>query len=156
MRYQYYSKIWRCHQVGQRSFRFGCGSGRCARRSVDFFHSQCWFDRWSFRIDLPKVGDVNISDGHLDVYLVAKEVQPLRAVSHHIFHHGDSQAGVYHWRAKEVTLRAEPHQKVWIDGEIGGQTPFTVTTIPKSLNIVVPKKMRHAHERKSSIIRKKV
>ena len=93
-------------------------------------------------IDLPKVGDVNVSDGHLDVYAVTKGVQPLRAVSHHIFHHGESRAGVYHWRGKEITLEATPHQEVWIDGEIGGQTPFTVTTMPKSLYILVPRKSR--------------
>lgn len=91
-------------------------------------------------IDLPKVGDVNVSDGHLDVYAVTKGVQPLRAVSHHIFHHGESQAGVYHWRGREITLQADPHQEVWIDGEIGGQTPFTVTAMPKALKIVVPRK----------------
>jgi len=93
-------------------------------------------------IDLPKVGDVNVSDGHLDVYAVTKGVQPLRAVSHHIFHHGESRAGVYHWRGKEITLEANPPQEVWIDGEIGGQTPFTVTTMPKSLYILVPRKSR--------------
>jgi len=93
-------------------------------------------------IDLPKVGDVNVSDGHLDVYAVTKGVQPLRAVSHHIFHHGESRAGVYHWRGKEITLQANPNQEVWIDGEIGGQTPFTVTTMPKSLYILVPRKSR--------------
>jgi len=91
-------------------------------------------------MDLPKVGDVNISDGHLDVYAVTKGVQPLRAVSHHVFHHGESRAGVYHWRGKEIKLEADPHQEVWIDGELGGQTPFIVTTMPKALKIVVPPK----------------
>jgi len=90
-------------------------------------------------IELPKIGDVNISDGHLDLYAVTKGVQPLRAVSHHIFHHGESRAGVYHWRGKEITLQADPHQEVWIDGELGGQTPFTVTTMSKALKIIVPK-----------------
>jgi len=90
-------------------------------------------------IELPKVGDVNISDGHLDMYAVTKGVQPLRAVSHHIFHHGESRAGVYHWRGKEITLQANPYQEVWIDGETGGQTPFVVTTMPKSLYILVPR-----------------
>ena len=90
-------------------------------------------------LELPTVGNVNISDGYLDVYAVTKGVQPVRAVSHHIFHHGESQAGVYHWRGKEITLQADPLQEVWIDGEVGGQTPFTVTTMPKALKIVVSK-----------------
>lgn len=90
-------------------------------------------------VELPTVGDVNVSDGHLDVYAVTKGVQPLRAISHHIFHQGESQAGVYHWRGKEITLQSDPLQEAWVDGELSGQTPFTVTTIPKALKIVVPK-----------------
>lgn len=90
-------------------------------------------------MELPKVGDVNVSDGYLDVYAVTKGVQPLRAISRHIFHQGESQAGVYHWRGKEITLQSDPLQEVWVDGELRGQTPFTVTILPKALKIVVPK-----------------
>lgn len=89
-------------------------------------------------IDLPRVGNVKINDGYLDVYAVTKGVKPLRAISHHIFHHGESRAGVYHWRGKEIMVEADSHQDVWIDGEIGGQTPFKVITMPKSLEIVIP------------------
>lgn len=89
-------------------------------------------------IDLPKIGEVSVSDGYLDLYAVTKGVQPLRAISHHLFHTGDSQAGIYHWRGKEITLEADPPQDVWIDGETGGQTPFTTTAIPQALEIVVP------------------
>jgi YegS/Rv2252/BmrU family lipid kinase len=89
-------------------------------------------------IEIPTVGDVNISDGYLDLYAVTQGVQPLRAISHYIFHHGDSKAGVYNWRGKEITLESDPIQDVWIDGELGGQTPFTVTAMPQALEIVVP------------------
>jgi diacylglycerol kinase (ATP) len=89
-------------------------------------------------IDLPQIGEVSVSDGYLDLYAVTKGVQPLRAVSHHLFHIGDSPAGIYHWRGKEITLEADPAQDVWIDGETGGQTPFTTTAIPQALEIVVP------------------
>ena len=89
-------------------------------------------------ISLPSVGDVNISDGYLDLYAVTKGVQPLRAVTHHLFKIGESQAGIYHWRGKEITLEADPQQEVWIDGEIGGKTPFTTVAIPQALEIVVP------------------
>ena len=51
---------------------------------------------------------------------------------------GDSPAGIYHWRGKEITLEADTPQDVWIDGEIDGQTPFTTTVIPQALEIVVP------------------
>jgi YegS/Rv2252/BmrU family lipid kinase len=89
-------------------------------------------------IEIPKIGDVSISDGYLDLYAITKGVQPLRAVSKHIFHHEGSDAGVYHWRGKEITLEADPAQDVWIDGELGGKTPFTVNTLPQALEIVVP------------------
>jgi YegS/Rv2252/BmrU family lipid kinase len=89
-------------------------------------------------VEIPTVGDVDVSDGYLDLYAVTKGVQPLRAISHYIFHQGDSQAGVYNWRAREISLEAEPDQEVWIDGELGGKTPFTVTALPQALEIVVP------------------
>ena len=89
-------------------------------------------------MEIPHVGDVNISDGYLDLFAVTKGVQPLRALSHHLFHTGESEAGVYHWRGKEITLEADPPQDVWVDGEIGGKTPFTTSVIPQALEIVVP------------------
>jgi diacylglycerol kinase (ATP) len=89
-------------------------------------------------MEIPKVGDVSINDGYLDLYAVTKGVQPLRAVSKYIFHHKGSDAGVYHWRGKEITLKADPVQDVWIDGEFGGKTPFTVSAMPQALEIVVP------------------
>jgi len=89
-------------------------------------------------ISLPPVGNVSISDGYLDLYAVTKGVQPVHAISHHLFKIGESQAGIYHWRGKEITLEADSPQEVWIDGEIGGKTPFTTVVIPQALEIVVP------------------
>ena len=89
-------------------------------------------------ISLPAVGDVNISDGYLDLYVVTKGIQPVRAITHHLFKIGESQAGIYHWRGKEITLETDSPQDVWIDGEIGGQTPITTVAIPQALEIVVP------------------
>lgn len=89
-------------------------------------------------ISLPNVGDVSVSDGYLDLFAITKGAQPLRALSHYLFHSADSPAGIYHWRGKEITLEADPPQDVWIDGEIGGKTPFTVVAIPSAIEIVVP------------------
>ncbi|MEA1976606.1 MAG: diacylglycerol kinase family protein, partial [Chloroflexota bacterium] len=41
-------------------------------------------------IEIPKVGDVSISDGLLDLFVVTKGMQPLRAISKHIYHHEGS------------------------------------------------------------------
>jgi len=89
-------------------------------------------------IEIPKVGNVSTSDGLLDLFAVTKGVQPFRAISKHIFHHHGSDAGVYHWSGKEITLEIDPVQDVWIDGEPGGETPFTVRTMHQALEIVVP------------------
>ena len=89
-------------------------------------------------IEIPKVGDVSISDGFLDLFAITKGVKPLRAISKHIFQHEGSDAGVYHWRGKEITLESDPIQSVWIDGEFGGKTPMTFTVMPEALEMVVP------------------
>jgi diacylglycerol kinase (ATP) len=91
-------------------------------------------------IDLPKVGDVSISDGYLDLYAVTKGLKPLRTISKYLFKSGDgdTQTGIYHWRGKEITLESDPVQDVWIDGEPGGKTPFITSAIPEALEIVVP------------------
>lgn len=89
-------------------------------------------------IDLPTVGDVSVSDGYLDLFAVTKGIKPLRAVSHYLFNKAEAEAGIYHWRGREITLEAETPQDVWIDGEVDGQTPFTTTVIPQALEIVVP------------------
>jgi len=89
-------------------------------------------------LDLPAVGDVSVSDGYLDFYAVTKEVQPLRAISHHVLKVSDTSGGVYHWRAKEILLDAASPQEVWIDGEMGGSTPFNVSVISQALEVVVP------------------
>lgn len=91
-------------------------------------------------MEIPSVGDVDISDGYLDLYVVTKGLRPLRAINRIIFKHAeaDEDAGIYHWSGKEITLKADPVQDVWIDGELGGQTPFTVVAMPQALEIVVP------------------
>jgi len=79
-------------------------------------------------------------DGYLDFYAVTRGVRPVRAIYKHIYNSDgtDAGTGVYHWRGKEITLEADPVQDVWIDGEFGGQTPFTISAMPQALEIVVP------------------
>lgn len=88
--------------------------------------------------NLPSIGNVSISDGYLDLFVLTRGIQPLIALSSHLSHIGESHTGIYHWRAKEITLEVEPPQDVWIDGEIFGQTPITTIAIPRAIEIVVP------------------
>src|SRR5512139_434102 len=79
-------------------------------------------------IELPTVGQVNISDGLLDLYAVAAETnQPLISLPKQFLRTEDSQFKIYHWQGREITLEAIPSQDVWIDGEIGGETPFVTS-----------------------------
>ncbi|MGE5373672.1 MAG: diacylglycerol/lipid kinase family protein [Bacteroidota bacterium] len=90
-------------------------------------------------LELPTVGKVNISDGYLDLYAISAETErPLVSLPKQLLRADDSQLKVHHWQGREITLLAEPPQDVWIDGEIGGETPFATSVIPQALEIVVP------------------
>ncbi|MCP4164780.1 MAG: hypothetical protein GY759_02665 [Chloroflexi bacterium] len=89
-------------------------------------------------VSLPGIADVDVSDGLLDFFVITKGVKPLRAASHYVLKVGNSQAGVYRWQGREITIEADPPQSVWIDGEAYGQTPVTVQVIPQALQVVVP------------------
>ncbi|MFN2150890.1 MAG: diacylglycerol/lipid kinase family protein [Anaerolineales bacterium] len=90
-------------------------------------------------IEIPEVGDVDVSDGYLDLYAITKGIKPLRAISKYLLHReNDDNVGVYCWKGKEISIEAATEQDVWIDGELGGKTPFTITTLPQALEIVVP------------------
>lgn len=90
-------------------------------------------------ISLPTVGNVDIGDGYLDLYAVSTDAQkPFLALPKQLLQAGDAQLQIYHWQGKEISLEADPAQDVWIDGEVGGKTPFTTSVIPQALEIVVP------------------
>ena len=90
-------------------------------------------------LELPTIGNVNISDGYLDLYAIAADTrQPLLSLPKQLLHTDDSQFKIYHWQGREITLEAKLPQDVWIDGEIGGKTPFVTSVIPQALEIVVP------------------
>ncbi len=90
-------------------------------------------------ISLPTVGNVDISDGYMDLYAISADThKPFLSLPKQILHAGDSEIKVFHWQGREITLEADPSQDVWIDGEIGGETPFRTSVIPQALEIVVP------------------
>ena len=90
-------------------------------------------------LELPTVGNVNISDGLLDLYAISAEThQPLISLPKQLLRTEDSQFKIYHWQGSDISLEAIPPQDVWIDGEVGGETPFVTSVIPQALEIVVP------------------
>jgi diacylglycerol kinase family enzyme len=41
-------------------------------------------------------------------------------------------------RGREIRVETDPVQPVQLDGEAGGETPFTVTVVPRAIRILVP------------------
>jgi YegS/Rv2252/BmrU family lipid kinase len=89
-------------------------------------------------IALPDLPGVDISDGLLDLYIITRDIKPIRNLSRYVLKVGNAKAAVRHWQGREITLKADPPQSVWIDGEEFGQTPITAKVLPKALEVVVP------------------
>ena len=81
---------------------------------------------------------ISVSDGLIDVFMVNKDLSAVGAIASYMLNVGKSQASVHHWVGREVTVEAEPPQTTWIDGELYGRTPFTLSVIPQGVSVVVP------------------
>lgn len=89
-------------------------------------------------INLHATHRISVSDGMIDVFMVNKNISTLGALASYFLDAGKSQHNVHHWSAKEVAVEAEPPQTTWIDGELFGTTPFTLSAIPDAVPVVVP------------------
>jgi diacylglycerol kinase family enzyme len=89
---------------------------------------------------LPSLPDIDASDGLLDVFVVCKDLQPVRAFASYVLNMGDrAKAGIHYWRGREIIVRADPPQDVAIDGEPAiGTTPVTIQVVPQAVQVVVP------------------
>lgn len=58
-------------------------------------------------------------------------------------------AYVGHARGREIRVETEPVQPVQLDGEAGGETPFTATVVPGAIRIMVPLGASHGAETRS-------
>jgi YegS/Rv2252/BmrU family lipid kinase len=88
--------------------------------------------------ELPTPLDISASDGLLDVLILNKNPQSVRAIASYVLDVGQSKLQVHHWQGEEITVQSDPAQTVWIDGEPHGQSPFTATVIPEAIEVVVP------------------
>jgi diacylglycerol kinase family enzyme len=74
-------------------------------------------------------------DGLLDLFLFKKDVP---GAVESLLNLKITDEIVQHWQGREISVNCEPSLDVWVDGEAGGQTPFTAIIAPKPLQIVVP------------------
>jgi YegS/Rv2252/BmrU family lipid kinase len=89
----------------------------------------------SLGIDLSFTKTINPEDGLLDVFLVKKAALPALP---NLLELTSADDLMQHWRGREISLRTDVVQNVWIDGEAGGETPITAVAVPQALRIIVP------------------
>jgi len=83
--------------------------------------------------------DIRVSDGLLDV-LVIRDTRIGTALSLARLAAGqpsDPEA-FHHWQVREVSVTAQPPQRVQADGEMWEETPTTVQVVPGAVSILTP------------------
>ena len=82
---------------------------------------------------------ISVSDGVLDVVVIQSgNLGSLLSVAASMMAGNEDAAPLSHWRAREVTVEADPPQTVQLDGEILDQTPVQARVIPNALRVIVP------------------
>lgn len=82
--------------------------------------------------------EIDVSDGMLDVFMINTSISTLRSATGRFLKIHNNQAGLHYWRGKEIVLEVDPVQTAWVDGELLGPTPLTISSVPGALQIVVP------------------
>jgi diacylglycerol kinase (ATP) len=88
-------------------------------------------------IDLPLTNIINPKAGLLDLFLIKKDVP---AAMSSLLELKITDEILQHWQGREISVHSDPSQNFWIDGESGGQTPFTAVIVPQALHIIAPQK----------------
>lgn len=90
-------------------------------------------------------GEVVIDDGLLDITIATAESKVnaiatlLSLLGAAVAKTGTDRPNVLHGRTRQLTIDANPPQKVVIDGEIAGTTPVEVSCIPNGLRVFSPR-----------------
>ncbi|MGF1457629.1 MAG: YegS/Rv2252/BmrU family lipid kinase [Leptolyngbyaceae cyanobacterium] len=88
--------------------------------------------------------EVEVSDGNLDVTVIRPEGRWDAITSaadlffSGLFNRAAQHDMVTHLRAPQITITANPAQKVLVDGELVGKTPIDIECLKHSLIVVVP------------------
>jgi len=91
-------------------------------------------------VNLPSPPVIDASDGMLDIFVAGKSRRPLRTFGTYVLNVGDkAEAGIQHWKGREIKVRADPPQEVAVDGEPATfQTPVEIAVVPQAVQVVVP------------------
>ena len=83
--------------------------------------------------------NIDVSDGLLDVVLIRKaDVASLSALVGSVTGLTDPANLLPHWQVHNVSVIADPPQKVTADGELLGSTPVYIRVLPSAIRVIVP------------------
>jgi diacylglycerol kinase (ATP) len=77
-----------------------------------------------------------IDDGLLDAFVLdTKNLSTIKSAAERFLHLNTATASQFYRQCRELTIKTEPDQPVWADGEYIGRTPIVVKVIPGALTI---------------------
>jgi YegS/Rv2252/BmrU family lipid kinase len=84
--------------------------------------------------------DISVSDGLLDVLILRDtRVGTALSLAHLAAGHPADPEAFHHWQVREVSVAANPPQRIHADGEMWESTPVTVRMLPGAVGILTPK-----------------
>jgi YegS/Rv2252/BmrU family lipid kinase len=90
------------------------------------------------RLNLHLSRTIDASDGLLDVMIVQKLLSYARLALWDPASRERPNVELRHWKAREVTIVADPPQPFQGDGDVWGHTPVNASVLPDALNVIVP------------------
>lgn len=83
--------------------------------------------------------NISVSDGLLDVILIRKaDVASLGELIGSVTGFTDPVKLLPHWQVRNVSIAADPPQRITADGEVLGHTPVDINILPGAIRIIVP------------------
>ena len=83
--------------------------------------------------------NISMCDGVLDVILIHDiSVKSIATSLSGIAGRDIDSSKVFHWQAARIEIDVDPPMDIQIDGELRGQTPLTIETIPNAVGILTP------------------
>jgi YegS/Rv2252/BmrU family lipid kinase len=82
--------------------------------------------------------EISVFDGLLDVILVRdRSFQSFVGIGKSVATSSPNQDTVYHWQAKEIQISTDPPQSIQVDGEVGWQTPVSISVVPQAVWVLI-------------------
>lgn len=81
---------------------------------------------------------VDVTDGLLDVFMLNTDLSSLAAATGRMLNLPTEKVRWHYWRGREIVMEADPPQTIWLDGELLGPTPVTITAVSAAMRVVVP------------------